>query len=375
MISITSQQIRVLLVTILVVLATAPGLAVAQTAGEFRSGGTVVVGPGETVAGNLEATGGTVLIEGVVDGDLSVTAGTVVVAGTVSGDVLATAGSVTIEGTVGGDVGAVGGSVVLRQGAAVDGRFEAAAGDVRIDGAVGGDAVVATERLVVGETATVGGALQYDNDVGSVSVAPGATIAGGATAVASPAFTVLEGGLFSGGFDPVPAPVIPNWVGAVYGFFANLLLGVVLLALAPGFSRRVAGLGTGEALRSGGVGLLVLLGVPVLLIAVAVTIIGIPLSIAGFVAFLLTLWAAGVYGAYTVGTWLVSYTDTQNRWLALVVGLLIVALVGAVPILGGLIGFLVLLVGLGAFALALRGESGDGDRPAASAVEPGRPAA
>lgn len=375
--SLSTRQLRVLFVAVLLVVASAPGLALAQEASsqsQIRTGGTVVVGPAETVAGDLEVTGGTVLIDGTVQGDLTATGGNVVVAGTVAGDVVATGGSVAIEGTVGGNVAALGGAIVLREGATVDGRFEAVAGDVRIDGAILGDAVVAADTIAVGDAASVGGALEYNRDASSFSAAPGATIAGGAVAVQDPAFTGFPDGVpFGGGGF---APVIPSWVGAVYGFFANLLLGVVLLAVAPGLGRRVAGVGTTDTLRAGGVGLLALLAVPVLLIAAAITIVGIPLSLAGFVVFLATLWVASVYGAFVVGTRLLGYADRDNRWLALLVGLLIVGLVGAVPLVGGLVGFLVLLLGLGAFALALRGESGgDGDGPVASAVEPGRPAA
>jgi len=91
-----------------------------------------------------------------------------------------------------------------------------------------------------------------------------------------------------------------------------------------------------DPVRTGGIGMLVALGVMAGLVLLFVTIIGIPLSLAGLVLFLLVLWAASVYGRYALGTWLLSYADLDSRWLALVVGVVTVALLGMVPLLGQL---------------------------------------
>jgi cytoskeletal protein CcmA (bactofilin family) len=369
----TFRQFAAVLVVVAVVLGALPGVVAAQ---EVRTGGSIVVGPGETVSGDLVATAGSVIVHGTVDGNLEATAGSVLVApdGRVAGDVVATSGSVVVAGAVDGSVAAFGGSATLAEGATVGGDFEAAAGDVHVAGTVGGDARVAADRLVVASTGSVAGDLEYD--VGSLQL--DGSVAGATMAVDEVSFVTAPA--FQ--FGPVGAPelpAIPAWVGAVYWFLANLLLGVVLLAVAPDFGRRVASLGTARTLRSGLAGLLVLVVTPVVLLLLLVSIVGIPLSLAGIAAFALVLWAAGVYGAYAVGTWLLSLADRADasRWLALVAGLLVVALVGAVPLLGDLVQFVVLLLGLGAFALAVRGEStgeGDGDAGAADA-ETGRPAA
>jgi len=364
-------RLGVLAVAVLVLIAGTAGVALAE---EVRSGGVVVIEAGETVSDDLVVTAGTVVVEGRVDGDLTATAGSVIVEGTVDGDLTATAGSVTVAGTVGGDVGAFGGSFLLRDGASVGGSLEAAAGDVRVDGAVAGDTLVGAERLTVGPTASLEGELRHDT--AEFTLETGATVAGGVVADDNIAFThapAFGAGPFTS--DGPNVPVIPAWVGAVYGLLVNLLLGAVLLAVAPGFGRRVADLGTTRALRAGGAGLLVAIGVPVALVFLVFTIVGIPLSLAGLVAFLLVLWVASVYGAFVGGSWLLSLADGSNRWIALVVGLVAVAILTAVPIVGGLIQAVVTVVGLGAFALALRGESGreGGVGPAGS--EAGRPAA
>lgn len=344
------KQLLAVLLALVVVLGVVPGVAAAQGGATERTGGFVEVAAGETVAGDLSAVGGTVVIAGTVTGTLEATGGSVVVTptGVVEGDLVALGGSVLVEGEVSGDTQATAGSVFLREGARIGGSFEAAAGSVRLDGTVDGDVQAAGQTVTVGPTAVVGGDLLYDAE--TFTRAPESTVAGAVRA---------ESGIVTP--DPAFAPpAIPRGVGAVYGLLANLALGVVLVLAAPRFTTAVTTLGTETALRSGGAGLLALVGVPIALVLVALTVVGIPLSVAGALAFVLLLWVAFVYGCLVAGTWLLSFTGRTGRWLALAVGLVVVTLVGLVPFFGGIVEFLVLLVGLGAFVLALRGtRSGD----------------
>jgi cytoskeletal protein CcmA (bactofilin family) len=336
-------------VALLLVLAAGPATVSAQ---EARAGGVVTIEAGETHTGDLAVTAGTVIVAGTLDGDLDATAGNVVVTGTVTGDVRAVAGSVTIDGDVGGDVGAAGGSVVVGRQAAVDGTVEAAAGSVRVDGTVGGDLRVGAEDVVIGPGARIDGNVEYEAQ--TFDVAPGAAVGGTIEEVDDIGFTAVP----SWAGVQFGESVVPTGAFAVYGLFVNLLLGAMLLLVAPRFARRVTATGTGEAVKSGAVGLLTFVGVPVVLVVLLVTVVGIPLSLAGLFAYLLALWAGSVYGALVLGTWLLSYGDVENRWAALGLGLLLLAVVAFVPF-GELLQFLVLLVGLGALVLALTRRFGD----------------
>jgi cytoskeletal protein CcmA (bactofilin family) len=298
------------------VLATVPGLAAADS----RVGGSVVVGPDETISGNLEAIGGSVTIYGTVNGDLTVVAG-----------------SVRIDGTVTGDVSGTAGSVVVGQDAQVN-SLDLAAGDVRIDGTVTGDATVAGETITLGPTAQVGGAVRYD----------GTLIEESGSVVSGP--IVQESAVQVG---PVTGVTIPGWIPTVYFAAVGLLAAVVLLALFPRFSDGVAQTAVSHPLRSGGAGLLALIGVPIGLVLIALTIVGIPLTIVGALAFGIGVWVGSLYGRYAIGTWLLGYAGRDNRWLALLVGLVVVTIAVAVPIIGGVVEFVVTLLGLGALSITL----------------------
>lgn len=333
----TVRRFAAAVVVLLVVLGAVPGLAVAapvQGVGE-----TITVGPDETVDG-VQGVAGTVVIRGTVTGDVQVAAGSLVITGTVEGDVSAGAGSVDIRGTVGGDVLVGTGSLTVGEDAVIGGTLEAGAGSARIAGTVVGDSSIGAGSLVLEPTATFEGDLRYDGELED----GGATVQG--RLIEDPSLSGLSFRPFQGAGDVL---------FGIYGFLVNLVLGAVLLLAFPAASERLSNRVRDDAVTTGLYGLVVLVGVPVLLVLVAITVIGIPLAVLGALLFALALWVASVYGRYAVGGWLLGYVGTDNRWAALVVGLVAVAVVGLVPYLGGLVEFLVLLLGLGGLAVAGHG--------------------
>ncbi|MCU4718679.1 bactofilin family protein [Halapricum hydrolyticum] len=346
----------VLLLTIAVVTGTFSGVAAAET----RSGGTIVVEDGETVDG-LSAFGGTIIVRGTVDGNLDGAAGSVVIeeSGVVTGDVSTAAGSLTIAGEVNGDVDVGTGSFSLARTGVINGSLNVGSGSILIAGTVGGDAKLGADSVRLAETANVGGDVRYAADATFTN--DGATVGGS---------IIADSSLGTGGFD---LPDVPGWLFTGYAILVNLVLGAALLAVLPGFSRRIDETVSDEPAKSAGVGVLAMLGIPIGLVLLAVTIIGIPLTIAGFVAFALLAWVALLYGRIAVAAWALRQADVDNRWLALVVGIVGFGLLGRIPILGGLISLATFLLGLGAIALVLvelRRGSGDSEEPEPAVESP-----
>jgi cytoskeletal protein CcmA (bactofilin family) len=326
-----------LLLTALVVLGALPGLAAAET----RAGGSIVVAEGETVNG-LEAFGGSVVVRGTVDGNLVALGGDVTVAetGRVTGDASGAAGSVTVAGVVEGDLSAAAGEVSVTERGTVEGAIEVGAGTLRIDGTIGGDVTAGAETIVLGDAASIGGDLTYDG-----------TLRGDRTAVAG---TIVRDDSIRGPYG-VGSDVtgVADWLFGVYGFLVNLVLGAILLLVVPRFSRSVAESAASRPVRAGFAGLLALFGIPLLLVLVALTVVGIPLTVVGLLLFAVLAWFGTVYGRFAVGTWLLSLAETENRWAALVVGFLVVAVAVRVPVLGWLVNLLVFLLGFGALVTTL----------------------
>lgn len=326
--------IAVLLVLSLVLI---PGVAAQET----RSGGNVVVPAGETVQ-DLTVTAGTATISGTIDGDLTVFAGDINIDGNVTGDATAMGGSVTISGNVAGNASVVSGYLELSDTGSIGQSLSAAAGDVFLNGTVVDDARIDAERLVVGPSADIGGDLAYATQ--SLSLSDAASVGGDIRSVDRIDVT-----------SEFPAQTnVPFWALSIYGFLVNLILGLILLFIFPERSFRIADLGLEQPLLSVVIGFLTLLVTPVILVLLTVTIIGIPLALIGLFAFLLAVWAGSVYGAFTVGAWILGYFDVTNRWLILFVGLVAVFILGAIPFLGGAVHFLVMLLGLGALVSGAR---------------------
>ncbi|SEQ77442.1 bactofilin family protein [Natrinema salaciae] len=331
----------VVVLVALVAVGTVPATGAAQT--DAQTGGTVVVEEGETVD-SLEAFGGSVIVRGTVDGDVSAVGGDVRIerTGEVGGNLEAAGGSVTIAGTVAGDVDVGAGSFTVTEAGTVGGTVTAGAGTVTIDGTLEGNAEIGAETIRLGETASIAGDLRYDGN-----------LEGNTDAVAG---DVQEDASLGVDVAPTIQPVA-SWLFAVYALAVNLLLGAALLALFPRFSDGVADRVASGPLRSGLVGLGVFVGIPVLLVALAITVVGIPLSLIGGFVFALLLWVGIIYGRFAVAAWLLSLVGLGNRWLALVVGLVAGAALSLlpVPIVGEAIDLLVLLLGLGALVRGLFG--------------------
>lgn len=327
----------------------------------------------EEVAGDALVAGGRSEVAGRVAGDAIVTGGTVDVRGEIGEDVYAAGGDVRVEATVRGNVRAAGGSVSLEPSGVVDGNATLAGGNVdvygtiggglqafggriRIDGKVAGDVEVASDNVRIGPDARIGGRLLYRGP-GSPVVAEGAVIAGGIEKQRR-AWKDLSP---ESGIGRVATGVMRTlWFAGV------LLLGILLVAAFPNFSREAAATVRSDALASVGLGLALLIAVPVVAVVLFVTIIGIPLGFAVLLGYALLLMLGYMTGALAMGDFLLGRVrpalakSSGWRILFLLLALVAIALLRQVPWIGEIAVFLLFLAGFGAFALrALRGYRGE----------------
>lgn len=350
----------------------AAGAAVA----EVRSGDTVVVAAGERVDGNLYISAGTALVHGEVDGDLVVAGGTIVVDGHVTGDVLVVGGDVDIRGAVDGDLRAAAGSlrVEATQGNGVRGDLTATGGDVTLTSPVGGSALVAGGVVVVGDVggdvllaasdARLLGKVGGDVDIGGTRarLEHGATVAGHLVFTGDDLYRA-PGAVVVGAVAEHPGPSTAGLMVAMWlqGLVGICLFGALWFTLFRNFATRATTTLTQQPVRSLAVGLLVLMVSPVVLgiaFAVGLVVGGWWIAVIG----------AGVYATALATTFPLvagaiarrglsrrhrSSSRAQETWAMLGV-LVLLSILAAVPILGGLLGFVVAVCGLGAVVLTAR---------------------
>jgi cytoskeletal protein CcmA (bactofilin family) len=332
-----STSLRVLVVAILLFVSITPAIAAAET----QTGGTVIIGPEETVADGLNVMAGEVTIMGTVQGDLNAFAGDVVIAenGRVTGDVNGFSGSITIAGVVEGGLSGAAGSIVLTETSRVGGQVAGSAGSVTFAGIINGDVEVGAESVTVRETARLGGDLRYN---AGTFVNEG-TVEG----------SVIRDQSIGNQVDIGISDGLADIVVGGYVLVVNFLLGMGLLVVFPAFTERVTGYSQTEPVIAVGAGLLTLVGVPLILILLLLTIVGIPLSLVGFGVLGLIAWIAAVIGRLAIGEWLTRLAGVESRWLSLIVGLLAIAVLVRTPVVGSVIDVAVLLLGVGALAVVL----------------------
>ncbi|WP_416841396.1 bactofilin family protein [Haloferax sp. DFSO52] len=365
------------------VLATVPGVASAKT----QVGPTVVVDRGETVSDDLTMAAGTILILGTVDGDVTALAGDVIVAGEVTGDVTALAGRIEVTGTVGGKVTALGG-VTSVAGTVGDG-IDTIGGALTVSGDVSGTVDAISVLVTVEDDATITGRLEttavrtlvngsvLGGEDSQVTQSPGGAtnssrVSGPRSALVS---TMTESTVIWSatlGLKPptalalgpllVPAQILPFGISFLdaYGFFVNLLLGVILVGVLPQFSTRVAAAIVRYPVRSAGFGLATTIGAPIVLILLGVSLFGLPLALAGGAIFLVLWWVGAIYGRVAVGVWIlesvprllaaagIEREPIQNKWASLFVGVFVVGLLVSLPAIGAVVDTGVAVLGVGA---------------------------
>jgi cytoskeletal protein CcmA (bactofilin family) len=405
----------------LVVLVLLVGLVAVSTAHamETRSGDRVEIGADEVVEDDLYVTANEVVVDGTIRGDLIAFGSTISVGGTVEGDLIAAGQSVEVGGQVDDDVRIAGQALLLDEGARVDDDLLAAslslendpdsvvggtlmyAGyqallqgtvtedvnavvnglelggevggnvDAEVDGEDGGppagvfapqaDIPTVEAGLTLTDSATVGGNLTYESST-EAQIDPQARIEGEVTRSERPADEEEE--------------ETYTFADAVFdnlrSFVALLLVGLLLIWVAPNWVRRRAGTVLDRPLASLGWGVLslvafVILGLIILFVTLVLAIIFGLLSLGGLVApivvlgllaeviLVLVFWISTNYLAQIIVSFLAGVLLVEavrpgrgsGRVLPLVVGLILYVILRAIPVLGPIVGLAVVLLGLG----------------------------
>ena len=346
----------------------APSLAL-EVRGARSDRGRVVVGAGEIVDDSL-AVAGDVTVDGTVTGNLFAAGHRIILRGTVKGDLVAVGERVEIEGTVEGNVFAAGGTVLVRgsvlrsvHGAGdtvridssgrVDGDIVGFAGTIDFDGRVGRDLVayagmtnvrgdvgrnasVRTRRLHLEAPARIGGNLvAHVRNAAAVQVDDGAIVSGKTETRLLPK-------------EKSRYARVGFYVWKLIWLAAAFLVGVALHALLPGlFPARLPG--SVALLRAAGLGFVALVAVPVAACLLMLTLIGLPAGLLVLGLWLAALYVAQILVATLVGRGFLQKADAPPVSMApvLIVGLAFVAVSVNLPYVGGLVRFVVLVLGLG----------------------------
>ncbi|NBD34724.1 MAG: hypothetical protein GVY30_01840 [Chloroflexi bacterium] len=363
-----------------------------------------------TVRGDVIAVGSSVIIEGTVTGDLLAGGQSVAIEGTVEDDARIAGYALSLEGEVGDDVIATGYSLQSRSDAVIGGdvlyagyqtllagmiggNVEVGGGAVQISGEVAGDAKVDVGGAEAGDRMPPG--FPYMPTMPRVSSVPSgltvtedASISGNLTYTATTEVDML-GDVVAGEtdfnqYDPEekegkrgPGGYVGRWfLRQIRRLIIFLLIGAVMMGLIPDWTRKMAQRSETEPLLSLGWGVVALVAFGVLMVAlVAATALlagvfglitlgelagrfavlgGLLTGAVGFSFSLLWRYVTAIIFSVLAGrlTFRVFHSSAESqRWLPMLVGVIIFVIITAVPILGWIAKLGVGLLSLGAIWL------------------------
>ena len=301
-----------------------------------------------------------------VKGDVDVTNGAARVDGDVHGDVTTKRGDITVTGTVGGEVKAVGGAVTVAEHARVRGDVQAMRGSVTIQGEVGGDVQALAGDVTLGPHAHVVGSVNAMG--GKVNRDPGAEVEGSIEEKAIGPLRYLAHGRDMGA------------VGRILVMVGMLLLWLALaLLVALLFGPRLARIASFAARRPGlsaAAGVAAWLSLPVGLLALIITCVGILVTPFWVLAWAVTALLGIFVSAYAIGSAILKGNGRDSSYRPLLLGILIVTIVGFIPYLGWIVKWIGFgTVGMGALVLSRYGRRTADGPPTPSNVSSEMPSA
>ncbi len=376
----------------------------------FAAGGTVIVDG--TINGDLAAAGETVIVNGKVTGNVMVAASSVAVNGEVGHDLFAAAAAITIgpDARIGYNAYTAGASVQSQAGSRIGGSLIIGAGQGLVSGQIAKDLLAGTGRLrlegTVGRNAKIAvdassttpslGYMYGPNMPAMPVVPPGLTFGEDARVVGRLEYISSKAFEDAGRVSSQVTHNLPpqdqqlsrelarqqsasSYVfDAVRRLVALLLIGLLLAWLAPRWVTIPAEKLLARPLPSLGIGLVGLVATPLgWLVALGVVIViavifgllslgaltwltllaGLPALGLAFVAILFVVsYLCQAIVAYLGGRWIVERIRpawNDQPYASLLIGLFILGLLIAVPFVGGLLQFLVVLAGLGAIILVI----------------------
>lgn len=366
-----------------------------------------------TVKGDLFVSGETIVINGTVEGDLFAMGQSIVINGTVTDDVRIAGAGLQIgeKASIGGDVLGASASMEAKKGSVVKGDFLYGGAQALLSGDVTGNAMFGAGALELGGTiggdvtAEVGNAedagappssYMWQTGITVPSVAPGFTIDKNAKIGGNLVYTqskdiTIPADSVAGKVTrkepaantgvqytpPTAAEVAMTWsLNLLRSIVTLILFGLLLAWLAPAFTKSVmdklqatpaASLGWGvvsyaafffallvilTVMIVGGLvfGVLTLGGVSGTIVWVGILLI-FALSV-GFI--LVTSFFTKIMVAWLGGKWIVGRFNpalAEHKVWPLVIGVVIVALLAALPFVGWIFGLTVMFLGLGALWL------------------------
>lgn len=299
---------------------------------------------------------------GQANGDAWLAAGEISVSGRIARHLRTAGQTVSISGPLGGDLTAFASTLQLTTNATVRGRLDAMAQQASLEGVFNENVRLMASSITL--AGTYGGNVRMIGR--DIVVMPGTRIAGDLI-YTSPKELFLDQSVVLGGKllrQKSQQPEAAGWrdylqAAGLHAAKAGaaLIAGLAFLALFPFYVARATRQLQRSMFRCGAIGALVFIGTPVAAIALAISLLGLPLALIALATYGSLLYLGKIVVALAIGAVALRATNAPAGFAQiakmLVVGLVVIYALTFIPAFGGTVGLLIAIIGLGALVLAL----------------------
>ena len=320
------------------------------------AGGTITVN--DTITQDILIAGGNILLNGYVGDDIRCAGGTVNLSNNIIGDVVATGGRIyidkevvingnllisggqaTVDGEVKGSINSASGTLTLNGKAGND--IECRGGSITINGIVNGNSIIAANTINLGPDAVFNKDVKYWNKKHSLDF--GKTLHGGA-AIFDPSLELENGKWYYLGFA--------SFLMVLWYLGTAFVLILLIQYLFSTTLKIAANTVKSTSLKSLGLGLIFMVGVPIAVVVSFITIVGLPIGILMLIGYVTLVLLATIIVALLAANW-INNTYYQSTWgtgrlvLAAFVIFIFLKLFSLTPFIGPLIMLLLACIAFG----------------------------
>ena len=316
----------------------------------------------ESYNDNIMAIDETVVANGTANGLIMLCGSTI--SSNANGDYAFIAGrEVNISGNITRDAFVVGETVTIENTGIINRDLYVCASKVIINGAVNrniyvassellvgdkayirGDVHSVTDKIVIGETANVLGTVEYRSDASVVSIPESIQVN------RIEVETNKNQGNVSKSFD------FNEKILELLMVFVTFIL---MLAIVPEFFTKIDeryALNAKELFKAFGIGVLLLIVVPIVSIILMVTIVGLPIAFVALLLYIIAFIITGAVAGYTIVKAI--FGSKVNKFVAGTAGVIGYKLLMCVPVLGGIVYFFCISLTLGVMYMTFRKNKG-----------------
>lgn len=316
----------------------------------------------ESYNDNIMAIDETVVANGTANGLIMLCGSTI--SSNANGDYAFIAGrEVNISGNITRDAFVVGETVTIENTGIINRDLYVCASKVIINGAVNrniyvassellvgdkayirGDVHSATDKIVISETANILGTVEYRSDASVVSIPESIQVN------RIEVETNKNQGNVSKSFD------FNEKILELLMVFVTFIL---MLAIVPEFFTKIDeryALNAKELFKAFGIGVLLLIVVPIVSIILMVTIVGLPIAFVALLLYIIAFIITGAVAGYTIVKAI--FGSKVNKFVAGTAGVIGYKLLMCVPVLGGIVYFFCISLTLGVMYMTFRKNKG-----------------